>query len=371
MRFSFLFTIAILFISIILAGCNKANTNIGIKTTNLKHMSHIVPVYYGTNRRQIPTKKKQMYNRFSGEYTPNLTLGRVIVTIPPNHSPGVIERPKWTRLEFEENEESHISIRANNKFTQKEFQEELARQMGEDFSRAIMVFVHGYNVGFDEAAMRTAELAYDLRFPAVPAMFSWPSDDKVFKYASDANEVNLSKTKFRKFLESLVKNTGAETIHIIAHSMGARIVADVASTRMSDYLGENITVRQIILVAPDIDARLLPEISDSLNKNAERITLYVSEQDIALNISHSLYGFPRAGNIRDGISRAIDIDTIDVSKVEFPKRDILNHSYFNSSLADLSELLKYGLHPDNRKRLSKIEDENGRYWFIDPKKIYN
>jgi esterase/lipase superfamily enzyme len=35
--------------------------------------------------------------------------------------------------------------------------------------------VHGYNVSFDDAALRTAQLAYDLTFDCPAAFFSWPS----------------------------------------------------------------------------------------------------------------------------------------------------------------------------------------------------
>jgi esterase/lipase superfamily enzyme len=36
-------------------------------------------------------------------------------------------------------------------------------------------YMNGYNVTFADAARRTAQIAYDLRFEGDPAFFSWPS----------------------------------------------------------------------------------------------------------------------------------------------------------------------------------------------------
>jgi esterase/lipase superfamily enzyme len=45
--------------------------------------------------------------------------------------------------------------------------------------------VHGFNVSFENALRRTAQIAYDLDFDGAPFLFSWPSRDSLLSYASD------------------------------------------------------------------------------------------------------------------------------------------------------------------------------------------
>ena len=59
-------------------------------------------------------------------------------------------------------------------------------------AKALLVYVHGYNMSFDETATRAAQLAYDLDFPGLPFFFSWPSAGKLLGYLRDADSARLS-----------------------------------------------------------------------------------------------------------------------------------------------------------------------------------
>jgi len=39
-------------------------------------------------------------------------------------------------------------------------------------AKEIFVFIHGYNTSFEDAARRTGQLAYDLKFPGLAFFFS-------------------------------------------------------------------------------------------------------------------------------------------------------------------------------------------------------
>ena len=58
-------------------------------------------------------------------------------------------------------------------------------------ARDILVFVHGFNVTFEEAALRAAQIACNLQFPGTAAFFSWPSKGSPdpFSYSADGESV--------------------------------------------------------------------------------------------------------------------------------------------------------------------------------------
>src|SRR5690606_3614266 len=86
------------------------------------------------------------------------------------------------------------------------------------------IFIHGYNVTFRDAARRTAQIAYDLKFSGAPVMFSWPAQGDVEDYTIDENSAAWAESQVTQFLEATALASGARRMHIIAHSMGNRIV---------------------------------------------------------------------------------------------------------------------------------------------------
>jgi esterase/lipase superfamily enzyme len=62
------------------------------------------------------------------------------------------------------------------------------------------VFTHGYNVSFEEAARRAAQLAFDLNFRGRVVLFSWPSCGSLLGYGADEERALLSAHTFRGFL---------------------------------------------------------------------------------------------------------------------------------------------------------------------------
>ena len=53
-------------------------------------------------------------------------------------------------------------------------------QSSRAFNNQLLVFVHGYNVDFDNAVRRAGQLAYDLNFDGPTFLFSWPSRQRYF-----------------------------------------------------------------------------------------------------------------------------------------------------------------------------------------------
>lgn len=83
-----------------------------------------------------------------------------------------------------------------------------------------LFFLHGVNVTFEEAASRAAQLGCDLAVPGATAFFSWPSRGNVVAYPADEASMEASERAITDFPVEFATKSGAEKVHVVAHSMG-------------------------------------------------------------------------------------------------------------------------------------------------------
>lgn len=75
-----------------------------------------------------------------------------------------------------ENPKDHIIMQTPVLQTEADFATDLRAIVNKaNGKKQAFVFVHGFNVTFEEAAWRTAQMAYDLAFDGAPMFYSWPS----------------------------------------------------------------------------------------------------------------------------------------------------------------------------------------------------
>lgn len=298
-------------------------------------------------------------------------LGRIhyglcVVTIPPSHVEGNLEE---SLLGLEKDSE-HVKLQRTELRDEQAFFDEVRSVVHRNAPapQDCLVFVHGYNVTFEKAARRTAQIHFDLKFPGVPLFFSWPSRGNPAEYSWDREEVEQrSYRDIQRFLVDVARRTGAPRVHVLAHSMGAEAV-----TKAIRELGEEGKIfDQVILAAPDIDRKVFhDEIAPRLNLYARRTTLYCSKNDRALFLSRYWNSWgdpaPRAGDSTDGPLLAVGTDTIDASTI---RTDLLGHSYYGDCvplLHDVGLLLRERLSPDQRKLEPQVVDHaapNDPRWY--------
>lgn len=220
------------------------------------------------------------------------------------------------------------------------------------------MFVHGYNVSFEDAARRTGQIAYDLAFVGAPIFYSWPSNGNKIDYLKDETNIGWSTPHFQHFLTLLSRYSGAERVHIIAHSMGNRAVCD-ALKALSYNQDNRLRFNHLVLAAPDIDADTFRELAETLRRLSGRITLYESSRDKAIRASKLIHGNPRAG---EPLLVIAGLDTIDASTID---TDFLGHSYFSDNwplLSDIHSLLFKDDPPSRRFGLIEREHPVGKYY---------
>lgn len=298
---------------------------------------------------------------FTGERGTGLTYGSLFISIPHDHTVGAIERPTLWKLEFGEDARRHMVIMRRYVQDRDDFYASI-RQTIRNGSNASFVFVHGYNVSFDDAARRTAQITYDLNFRGAPVFYSWPSQASLQGYTIDETNVDWSEANLKDFLLEHAQNSGARDIYLIAHSMGNRALTGALKSLFAAHPEMKGRFKEIILTAPDIDADIFKrDLAPALAAGCDKITLYVSDGDKALLASKQVHGYARAGDSATGVVLAPGIETVDASGLD---TSFLEHSYFaesHSVLKDIRRLVLEGLRAAQRGLEERV-DATGRYW---------
>jgi esterase/lipase superfamily enzyme len=295
-------------------------------------------------------------------------LGMCEVSIPKEHEVGVLEAPSIFKLELRETPERHVVLLDVERLPEEAFYTALSERVARSPAKDAFVFVHGYNVSFEDAARRTAQIAYDLDFPGAPVFYSWPSQASLTGYTVDENNVEWTVPHLREFLTEVVERSGAEQMHLVAHSMGNRALANALRGLSYRRDVKQPMFNHVVLTAPDVDADVFRrDLAPRIVKTAERVTLYASSNDKALSYSKTVHGYPRAGDTGEDLVVVRGIDTIDVSAVDTSLFG-LGHVYYGSNqtvLADLFDLIRTAKPPEERRWLRAELLGSLRYWVFE------
>lgn len=297
----------------------------------------IVPVFYATDRARVTTPV--LSYTAARNVSEELALGRFDVSIPRDaHQVGIAERPSvWTL--WREDPNKHFVIVRRQEKSYEQFYREVSSVVAGSKRKEAFVFVHGFNVPFEDAVYRTAQMAYDLAFDGAPILYSWPSIGTLATYSGDVNNSKWTAEHLRWFLEDVATRSGASAVHLIAHSMGnAPLVEALNRMATMQRSTPRPRFRQIVLTAPDIDAGLFRQMAAAMTTMGDRVTLYASANDRALELSKSYQGgYPRAGDTRPEILRLAGIDSVDVSAVD---TNFIGHFYYAENRSVLSDIMR-------------------------------
>lgn len=366
----------------------KASATIGVKKIILyeKKISETLAlmevqaygqtVFFGTNRAIDETSKTL---NFTDKRTDELKTGLANISVPMRRKLGTIKRPLiisfagYAILKQVEDPKKHFIILELLKLEQKEFCQLAIEKLieAERFENSAFLFIHGFNVTFENALFRTAQLAHDLNFDGPAFLFSWPSVGSAANYVTDMDSAALAAPYLDQFMELILANTGVKKLHLIVHSMGNAALAklmQLVGTKLSERHGKPID--QLILAAPDIDVGVFHQVARYFTHYSNGVTLYACKTDRALLLSKTIRNdYPRAGDVpMDGPAIFPDIDTIDVSAVG-TSHFSLNHSLYAEDrgvLDDLGQLMLKGERPPCTRMptLKAIRKGLGSYWVM-------
>lgn len=311
----------------------------------------VVDVCFASDRKPQTSGSKLT---FSHERNDELALGFARVSIPKDkHEFGKRERPEKLRfiwIEYgreTEDPDKHfvlknVELLDKNTFTSKSKSILIKSKF---YKNQVILFIHGFNVSFDDAIYTAAQITWDINFDGLPCIFSWPSKAELSLtgYNYDMNSAQQSRNRLAYFMKLLSGIKEADRISIIAHSMGNLALLEALRQMPPSTPTSRKPYSELILAAPDLDRDNFLSIVAGLPKYAQGITLYASANDKALEASKALAAsIPRAGDVpADGPLVISGIDTIDASSVS----DYMfgfNHNYFatdRSVVADIGRLI--------------------------------
>lgn len=232
--------------------------------------------------------------------------------------------------------------------------------------RRPLLYLHGYNVGFEKACLRARRFKDNLRLSNQLLLFSWPSNGKLSSYAQDEADIAWSVYPLKDMLQQMMLSHPAQGLDVVAHSLGNRGVIealDLLSRDLQLRPGDTRPVNNLVLIAPDIDAETAAQRLPQLITLAKRVTIYVSNNDRPLSASRALHGYPRLGEAGLHLMELQGAEVIDVSSLRVEQ--LTGHLYHLSNryvIKDLRQLLLENKGAAQREGLQTRNEQAKHYW---------
>lgn len=291
------------------------------------------PVWFGTNRKPLSAGGPD--KGFGPEFDDRIHFGKRFVRIPTSHRAGELGSPLWKRLLS--GVDDRITLEPATEMAEDVFARDVRSFLAglDPADRNVLVYIHGFNTSFDDAALRAAQLGFDLRVPGITAFYSWPSRGSVSAYLSDVSAIEASEEHIAEFLVRVTALADRGKVHIIAHSMGNRgLLRAMYRATTQAALRTGTRFGQIFLAAPDVDANLFRQLASVYPQVAERTTLYVADQDKAIAAVEWAAEGLRAG----GAPPVLVLPGIDTVRVRGAGLFQLGHSYVAEELDVLRDM---------------------------------
>lgn len=338
MRFKALFAIAF---AVLITGCASPGRhellNVSSFPANPADISAEHDIFVATTRRQSADQPRIVYG---GDRSPNIAYASVDITVPKIHETGRIER---ARGRAQADPAKHFTARRVSFFKERQqFAQAINADVVRHEGQRVLVFVHGFNNGFDDGVYRITQIVHDTKYVGTPVLFSWASAAKTTGYLYDKESANAARDDLEATLRMLA-GSKAKSIDIIAHSMGTWVTMEtlrqLAITGDRDLGGK---LGNVILASPDIDVDVFKKQMERYGKPDKPFVILLSDDDRALRLSTFISGDkPRVGDYSD----AADLASLGVTVADLTQAssgDRLNHAKFADN-PFLVELLGEGL----------------------------
>ncbi len=296
--------------------------------------------------------------RFSGERTLTPRFARMVIGIPKDRPTGEIQWPNGASAD------GAFSARAFETLDRDAFRASLGRRVAAKGGRHVLVFVHGYNTRFDEAAFRLAQIVHDSNAEVTPILFSWASAASLGAYPYDRESAAIGRDGLELLIEKLAAEPGVTQVSVLAHSMGGWLTLETLRQVVIRRGTLPTKVKDVMLAAPDVDVDVALAQGRVIQqaRHKPRMTLFVSTDDKALSAARWLWGSrDRLGSLnpaqepyRTNLGKS-GVTVIDLSDVT--SADSLNHGKFAASPA-IVQLIG--------KRLATGQDIDGTRGGVNP-----
>lgn len=354
-----------LLIAVILSSCQSANQ---AQQKDLERIwgqyfkksfdqTEILDVFVATNRMMKSGEFGCLDQNFSAKADGSLKFGICKINVPKNHINGEIN----FSTDSQAFPDDYFKIISSQNLSE----EDLIKSLKQSKYPAL-IFVHGFNVKYQEAVLRTSGIAYDLKYQGPIIAFSWPAGAKDGlldgallnkTYTNNLISARNSVELFKDFLLKLQSNN--IEINLIVHSMGHQLVIP-ALVEISEKKSKNFLIDHLILNAADFEIDEFKRFSKNIQQVAKNITLYCSGNDKAMIVSRMVNDSKRLGacGFIDGF------DVINVGPVT-DEAFGLGHGYYSSReiLTDVFQAL-IGIPPEKRLFITRSYQNNSEKYLL-------
>ncbi|MBN8658771.1 MAG: alpha/beta hydrolase [Candidatus Obscuribacter phosphatis] len=357
-------------LGIVIVCCMNAQIAVHASATSnaTANRSIAMPVYYATNRQRFTARNAPIYSK-KRRYLAGLEYGECTVTIP---AAGVNFDAKrdygmgW-RGKADKIKKPSVSSTKSQSASEREFFDELRSRANQ--SDRVILFVHGYKSTFDGALSIGAQLEAEFHAPVV--IFSWPSSEQLRGYTKDECNIEWSLPHFKKLLQQVEAEIGAEKLTVVAHSMGNRLVMWSLRDRCENARCHGTPLSKlpdVVLTSPDVDTGTFKHYANDICENAQETWILTSGKDNALRASKFVHERRRLGMPGpDGV----DIDwrqppvVPGLKTIEFTvlDRGMVGHTIQHGLISDLARTSSVGAGLE----LVPEEKDGYKWWKVERK----
>ncbi len=197
--------------------------------------------------------------------------------------------------------------------------------------RRVLLFVHGYNTSFAEAAATLACMHHHQGRRGAAVLFSWPAGTEVLRYVEERELARESTNALARLITLLHGPGKVERIDCLVNSTGAQMLIG-ALHQLDGTLGREamagLGIGSLVLASPDVSLRdFLTDDIALLAATARRTVVYSNRTDRALGLSgwwHEGTRLGRLGRIDDDVRGPLlryrdRVEVVDVTALPGPK----------------------------------------------------
>ncbi|WP_429114871.1 alpha/beta hydrolase [Ensifer sp. KUDG1] len=173
---------------------------------------------------------------------------------------------------------------------------EIGRRLATAERKEVVVFIHGYNNTFEDAALATDEICRSLQYQFVCIVLTWPAGGaggSFFGYNIDRESSEFAVADFKKAVRVIAGTKGVERLHLVAHSRGTDVLATVVQQLAIEAyvsrssLWQRYKIANAVFFAPDID----------LDVASSKLFAWVSDPDLAFGSKSTPNVLPSQGSM--------------------------------------------------------------------------